>query len=89
MRGGSPGRRACPERPGCADRRRLPRAAAGTGAESSSTAIFAGPQGRKRWIWGQAIKADRIVLDPALTFTKPAALTARVPGEAATEGSGA
>ncbi len=49
---------------------------AGTGAESSSTAIFTGPAGRKLWIWGQALKADRILLDPELTLTKPALLTA-------------
>ncbi len=49
---------------------------AGTGAESSSTAIFAGETGRKLWIWGPETKADRILLDPALAVTKPPAVTA-------------
>lgn len=49
---------------------------AGTGAESSSTAVFAGPDKRKLWIWGPETKADRILLDPELTVTLPPMLTA-------------
>ncbi|GMG81845.1 hypothetical protein LNKW23_10580 [Paralimibaculum aggregatum] len=49
---------------------------AGTGAESSSTAVFAGPDGRKLWIWGPETKASHILLDPELTLSLPPALTA-------------
>ncbi|MEZ2129922.1 MULTISPECIES: iron-containing alcohol dehydrogenase [unclassified Sinorhizobium] len=49
---------------------------AGTGSEASATNIFTGPQGKKLWIWGPETKADLIILDPALTVTLPADLTA-------------
>jgi alcohol dehydrogenase class IV len=49
---------------------------AGTGSETSATTIFAGPEGRKLWIWGPETKADLVLLDPALTVTLPADLTA-------------
>lgn len=49
---------------------------AGTGAESSSTAVFSGDSGAKLWIWGPQTKAERIVLDPVLTLSLPRALTA-------------
>ncbi|MGO4437986.1 iron-containing alcohol dehydrogenase [Rhizobium sp. RAF56] len=49
---------------------------AGTGSETSATNIFAGPQGKKLWIWGAETKADLVILDPALTKTLPASLTA-------------
>ncbi|MCQ4632768.1 iron-containing alcohol dehydrogenase [Shinella sp. CPCC 100929] len=49
---------------------------AGTGSETSATTIFAGPQGKKLWIWGPETKADLVLLDPALTVTLPANLTA-------------
>jgi alcohol dehydrogenase class IV len=49
---------------------------AGTGAESSSTAILRGGSGRKLWICGPQTKAERILLDPALSVTLPAAPTA-------------
>ncbi|MEM9145040.1 MAG: iron-containing alcohol dehydrogenase [Pseudomonadota bacterium] len=49
---------------------------AGAGAESSSTAIFSGENGRKLWIWGSQTKAERILLDPALTVSLPPAVTA-------------
>lgn len=49
---------------------------AGTGSETSATTIFAGPEGKKLWIWGRETKADLVLLDPALTVTLPAHLTA-------------
>ncbi|WFU08516.1 iron-containing alcohol dehydrogenase [Rhizobium sp. CB3090] len=49
---------------------------AGTGSETSATNIFTGPQGKKLWIWGPETKADLVILDPALTTTLPANLTA-------------
>ncbi len=49
---------------------------AGTGSETSATNIFAGPEGKKLWIWGAETKADLVILDPALTTTLPANLTA-------------
>ncbi|WLR92218.1 iron-containing alcohol dehydrogenase [Shinella zoogloeoides] len=49
---------------------------AGTGSETSATTIFAGPEGKKLWIWGRETKADLVLLDPALTVTLPANLTA-------------
>jgi len=49
---------------------------AGTGSETSATNIFAGPEGKKLWIWGPETKADLVILDPALTTTLPADLTA-------------
>jgi len=49
---------------------------AGTGSETSATNIFAGPEGKKLWIWGVETKADLVILDPALTTTLPANLTA-------------
>lgn len=49
---------------------------AGTGSETSATNIFSGPEGKKLWIWGPETKADLVILDPALTTTLPASLTA-------------
>jgi alcohol dehydrogenase class IV len=49
---------------------------AGTGSETSATNIFAGPAGKKLWIWGAETKADLVVLDPELTISLPAHLTA-------------
>ncbi|SIR39186.1 Alcohol dehydrogenase, class IV [Rhizobium sp. RU20A] len=49
---------------------------AGTGSETSATNIFAGPEGKKLWIWGAETKADLVLLDPALTVSLPASLTA-------------
>jgi alcohol dehydrogenase len=48
---------------------------AGTGSETSATNIFAGPAGKKLWIWGSETKADLVLLDPVLTATLPADLT--------------
>lgn len=49
---------------------------AGTGSETSATNIFSGPEGKKLWIWGAETKADLVLLDPTLTVTLPANLTA-------------
>lgn len=49
---------------------------AGTGSELSATNIFANAAGKKLWIWGQETKPKRVVLDPALTVSLPAQLTA-------------
>lgn len=49
---------------------------AGTGSEFSSTNIFTNEAGRKVWIWGAETKPDRVILDPELTITLPAPLTA-------------
>ena len=31
---------------------------AGTGSETTRTAIVSGPDGAKRWLWGEELKAD-------------------------------
>ncbi|WP_312406384.1 iron-containing alcohol dehydrogenase [Rhizobium sp.] len=49
---------------------------AGTGSETSATNIFAGPEGRKLWIWGPETKPDLVLLDPELTISLPPNLTA-------------
>ena len=49
---------------------------AGTGSETSATNIFAGPEGKKLWIWGAESKADLVILDPVLTVSLPPRLTA-------------
>lgn len=49
---------------------------AGTGSETSATNIFAGPAGKKLWIWGPETKADLVLLDPELTISLPPSLTA-------------
>lgn len=49
---------------------------AGTGSETSATNIFAGPEGKKLWVWGPETKADLVILDPALTVSLPADMTA-------------
>jgi alcohol dehydrogenase len=49
---------------------------AGTGSETTRTAILTRDDHAKVWLWGDAIKADEVVLDPELTVTLPAPLTA-------------
>ena len=49
---------------------------AGTGSEFSSTNIFTNDAGRKVWVWGAVTKPERVILDPELTVSLPAALTA-------------
>lgn len=49
---------------------------AGTGSETSATNIFSSETGKKLWIWGAQTKADLVILDPALTASLPANMTA-------------
>lgn len=48
----------------------------GTGSETTRTAILTREDHAKVWLWGDEIKADDVVLDPELTFSLPAPLTA-------------
>src|ERR1700733_1820494 len=48
----------------------------GTGSEATRTAVLAAPDHSKVWLWGDELKPNLIVLDPALTAGLPAALTA-------------
>jgi alcohol dehydrogenase len=48
----------------------------GTGSEATRTAVLADAAGAKVWLWGDELKPQLIVLDPALTTGLPAALTA-------------
>jgi alcohol dehydrogenase len=48
----------------------------GTGSETTRTAILTRDDHAKVWLWGDEIKADEVVLDPELTFSLPAPLTA-------------
>ena len=49
---------------------------AGTGSETTRTSIVTDAAGNKVWLWGDALKADEVVLDPALTLGLPPELTA-------------
>ena len=49
---------------------------AGTGSETTRTAILTDEDGRKKWIWGEEVKAEEVVLDPRLSVSLPPALTA-------------
>jgi len=48
----------------------------GTGSETTRTAILTREDHAKVWLWGDEIKADEVVLDPELTLSLPAPLTA-------------
>jgi alcohol dehydrogenase len=48
----------------------------GTGSETTRTAILTRADHAKVWLWGDEIKADEVVLDPELTMSLPASLTA-------------
>jgi alcohol dehydrogenase len=48
----------------------------GTGSETTRTAILTRADHAKVWLWGDEIKADEVVLDPELTVSLPASLTA-------------
>ncbi|MBL8689367.1 MAG: iron-containing alcohol dehydrogenase [Rhodospirillaceae bacterium] len=49
---------------------------AGTGSETTLTAIFANAAGKKAWAWGPELAATKAILDPTLTTSLPAHLTA-------------
>ena len=49
---------------------------AGTGSETTRTAILTRADHAKVWLWGDEIKADEVVLDPELTKSLPPGLTA-------------
>ena len=48
----------------------------GTGAETTRTAVLTRPDKVKVWLWGDSLKPDEVLLDPELTVSLPAALTA-------------
>lgn len=49
---------------------------AGTGSETTRTAIVTDAAGNKVWLWGDELKADEVLLDPELTVDLPPHLTA-------------
>lgn len=49
---------------------------AGTGSEVTRTSIVTDAAGNKVWLWGDELKADEVLLDPALTLDLPPHLTA-------------
>ncbi|HEX2525773.1 MAG TPA: iron-containing alcohol dehydrogenase [Geminicoccus sp.] len=49
---------------------------AGTGAEMTRTAVFTNSHGHKVWAWGEELRPALAVLDPALSVSLPAKLTA-------------
>lgn len=49
---------------------------AGTGAELTRTAVLSRGDKAKTWLWGEALKADEVVLDPELVLGLPPGLTA-------------
>jgi alcohol dehydrogenase class IV len=64
---------------------KLPRAAlpkicvpttSGTGSETTRISVITADDGSKQWFWGAQLKADRVILDPALTVGLPPHLTA-------------
>jgi alcohol dehydrogenase class IV len=48
----------------------------GTGSELTRTSVLTRDDKAKTWLWGDAIKPDRVILDPETTLTLPAGLTA-------------
>ncbi len=48
----------------------------GTGSETTRTAVLTDPEGRKVWLWGDAMKPVVVVLDPLLTLGLPPHFTA-------------
>jgi len=48
----------------------------GTGSEATRTAVLTRPDGAKTWLWGDAVKPTEVLLDPELTVSLPAQLTA-------------
>jgi alcohol dehydrogenase len=48
----------------------------GTGAEVTRTCIVSDTDGRKLWTWGDEMLPDLVILDPSVTVTMPAFVTA-------------
>ncbi len=48
----------------------------GTGSETTRTSVLTTADGAKVWLWGEELKADAVLLDPALTVGLPPHLTA-------------
>ena len=48
----------------------------GTGSETTRTAILTRADKAKTWLWGDPLRFDEVVLDPELTVSLPAHLTA-------------
>ncbi len=48
----------------------------GTGAEVTRTCVLTDAHGRKSWAWGDELRPDLALLDPALSVTLPPTLTA-------------
>jgi alcohol dehydrogenase len=48
----------------------------GTGSETTRISVLTDDEGTKTWLWGDALKADEVILDPTLTVDLPAHLTA-------------
>ena len=48
----------------------------GTGAEVTRTCIVSDTDGRKLWTWGDEMLPDLVILDPNVTVTMPASVTA-------------
>jgi len=55
---------------------------AGTGSEATTTAVFAGADGRKLWAWGPGLRPDRALLDPVMTASLPPAVAAATGADA-------
>jgi alcohol dehydrogenase class IV len=49
---------------------------AGTGTEVTRTATFTNHAGHKVWAWGQELMPDLVILDPCLTVSLPAQISA-------------
>lgn len=49
---------------------------AGTGSETTRTAVLTDDGGAKLWLWGDGMKADEVLLDPELSVSLPPHLTA-------------
>jgi alcohol dehydrogenase class IV len=48
----------------------------GTGSEATRTAVLTRADGAKTWLWGETVRPNEVVLDPQLTASLPASLTA-------------
>jgi alcohol dehydrogenase len=48
----------------------------GTGSEATRTAVLTRSDGAKTWLWGETVRPAEVVLDPQLTASLPASLTA-------------